>query len=329
MPDALNFAPRAGVHLGAVQERQDDAARQLGHVLRLAADRHLFADAAGRRLPPARAQHHQSLVSRSRATSASTPATNRYLLAEERDMAYSQRLSAGIAQTISRRVTANVLYSYGYRYSLLIGRNSTRRSTACGPIPTSPMSCWPRRTARARQHSVNASMNINLAPMAPTGGPPGAGGGPMMIGGGGGPDDDHDGPGGGPAATTGPRWQWRRGLTMSGFYTYGQNYDNTDGAFAIPASLILANEWGPTAFDRRTTGNIAITSTALRNFTARLGVQRVVRAAADDSHRHRRQRRSRLQRSSRRRRPQLGADDGDRGTRRRASAIRSRWERRR
>ncbi len=35
----------------------------------------------------------------------STTPTNRYLLAEERDMAYSQRLSAGIAQGISRRFT--------------------------------------------------------------------------------------------------------------------------------------------------------------------------------------------------------------------------------
>ena len=88
------------------------------------------------------------------------------------------------------------------------------------------------------------------------------GGGPMMI---------MMGPGG-PAASTGPRWQWNRGLTMSGFYTYGQNFDNTDGAFAIPASLILANEWGPTAFDRRHQANVAITSTALRNLTARVGM---------------------------------------------------------
>ena len=133
------------------------------------------------------------------------------------------------------------------------------------------MSCWPLPRGHGRQHSVNASGNINLGPMAPTGGPAGGPGGPIMIGGGGGPMMVMMG-GGGPAATTGPRWQWNRGLTMSGFYAYGQNYDNTDGAFAIPASLILANEWGPTAFDRRHQANIAVTSTALRNLTARLGV---------------------------------------------------------
>ena len=55
---------------------------------------------------------------------------------------------------------------------------------------------------------------------------------------------------------------WNRGLSFSGFYTYGQNFDNTDGAFVIPASIILANEWGPTAFDRRHNMHIALTSTA-------------------------------------------------------------------
>ena len=135
VPDKLNFAPRVGVHVGAVQERQDDAPRQLGHVLRLAADRHLSADAAGRRRPPARAQHRQSVIPRSRATSGRRPPTNRYLLAEERDMAYSQRLSAGIAQGISRRITTNVLYSYSYRYSLLTGRNINTPVNGVRPDP--------------------------------------------------------------------------------------------------------------------------------------------------------------------------------------------------
>jgi hypothetical protein len=78
--------------------------------------------------------------------------------------------------------------------------------------------------------------------------------------------------GGGPAATSGPRWQWNRGLTVSGFYIYGRNYDNTDGAFAIPASLVLANEWGPALFDRRHNTHMAVTSTALKNLSMRVGV---------------------------------------------------------
>ena len=74
-------------HLGAVQERQDDAARQRRHLLRLAGHRHLRADAAGRRLPPAGAEHHQPVLSRSAATSARVPPTNKYLLADDLQMA--------------------------------------------------------------------------------------------------------------------------------------------------------------------------------------------------------------------------------------------------
>ena len=54
--------PRAGqvelraarrLHVGAAEDRKDHASRQLGHVLRLAGDRHLPPDAASRRRSPA------------------------------------------------------------------------------------------------------------------------------------------------------------------------------------------------------------------------------------------------------------------------------------
>lgn len=79
------------------------------------------------------------------------------------------------------------------------------------------------------------------------------------------------GPGGGPAPTSGPWFSWRRGLTVAGFYNWGRNYDNTDGPFGIPASPTLDDEWGPSRFDRRHNGHLMITSTAVRNLTARLG----------------------------------------------------------
>jgi hypothetical protein len=200
----------------------------------------------------------------------STPPTNRYLLAEERDMAYSQRLSAGLAQTISRRLTTNVLYSYAYRYALLTGRNLNTPINGVRPDPEFANVVLARSDGSGRQHTMNASVNLNMGPLPPSGGPAAPGpGGAIMIGGG--------GPmmfiGGGPGPTgTGPRFVWNRGLTLSSFYTYGQQFDNTDGAFAIPATIILANEWGPAAFDRRHNVHVALTSTALRNFNGRIGV---------------------------------------------------------
>ena len=50
-------------------------------------------------------------------------------------MAYSQRLSAGFAQTMSRRINTNILYSYGYRYSLLTGRNLNTPVNGVRPDP--------------------------------------------------------------------------------------------------------------------------------------------------------------------------------------------------
>lgn len=188
-------------------------------------------------------------------------------------MAYSQRLSAGVAQTISRRVSTNILYSYAYRYSLLTGRNLNTPVNGIRPNPEFANVVLASSDARGTQHTMNASVNVNLGPLPPSGGPgaPGPGGPMIMAGGGremifmGGPP-----PPGGPGSG-GPRFVWNRGLTVSGFYNYGRNYDNSDGAFVIPASIVLDNEWGPSAFDRRHNMHLAITSTALRNFTARLG----------------------------------------------------------
>jgi hypothetical protein len=196
-----------------------------------------------------------------------SPATNRYLLAENRSMAYSQRLSAGIAQTISRRVNTNVLYSYGYRYGLLVGRNINTPINGVRPDPTFANVVLASSDGRGRQHNVNASVNLNLGPMAgPAGGAAPAqgviampGGGVMMFAG-----------GPGPASGAGPLFVWNRGLSVSGFYTYGQTYDNTDGAFVIPYLRNLAAEWGPSAFDRRHNGFVAITSSFMRNLSARM-----------------------------------------------------------
>ena len=51
-------------HMGAVPERENDVAGELGNFLRLAGDEHVRTDAPYRRVPAARDQHRRSLVSR-------------------------------------------------------------------------------------------------------------------------------------------------------------------------------------------------------------------------------------------------------------------------
>ena len=232
MPDTLNFAPRVGVTWAPFKSGKTTLRGSWG----------MFYDW----LPTGTYQQtlqidgfrlrEENIVNPSfpdPGDVGSTPPTNRYLLADERDMAYSQRLSAGIAQTISRRLNTNVLYSYGYRYALLTGRNL---NTPINGVQA--RSRLRQRRARDRRRQRTAAQHERVGEPQPgavaanrrAGGGGGGGmimmqGGPMMI--------MMGGPGGGPAAT-GPRFVWNRGLTLSGFYTYGQQLDNTDGAFVDP-----------------------------------------------------------------------------------------------
>ena len=139
-----------------------------------------------------------------------------------------------------------MLYSYGYRYSLLTGRNINTPINGVRPDPDFAnvvlATSDAQRTA-AHDERVGEPQSRAAAAGRRTGGAGRRRSGMIMVGGGG-PMMIMDGPGGGPAATTGQRFQWNRGLTLSGFYTYGQNYDNTDGAFVIPASIFLADAVG-------------------------------------------------------------------------------------
>ena len=203
------------------------------------------------------------------------PPSNQYLLAEDRAMAYSQRLSAGFAHTLNRRISTNVLYSYAYRYALLAGRNLNTPINGVRPNENFANIVVSSDDGEGREHYVSASLSMNLAPMAPIGGPAVGGGAPMRVAAEGvmmhGPGQMVMISGGGPAASSGPRWQWRRGLSVSTFYNYGRNTDNTDGAFAIPFRSNLNEEWGPSSFDRRHSISGSIQSQALRNLSMRLG----------------------------------------------------------
>ena len=236
------------------------------------------------------------------------PPSNRYLLAEDLPMAYSQRLSAGIAQTISRRITSNVLYSYGYRYSLLVGRNLNAPVDGVRPFPEFANVVLASPDSKGSQHYVNASVNVNLGPLGPQGGPPGGGGGPVMIGGGGGPGMFFIG-GPGPAASTGKRWVWNRGLSMSGFYNFGRQYRRHGRAICRAGDARSVLRVGPVGLRSPAQRQRLDHERRVAQLQRALLHWRLVGAAADHPHRLRRQRRPDLQRSAGRRQPQFRADE--------------------
>jgi len=110
---------------------------------------------------------------------------------------------------------------------------------------------------RAKNHSLDANASLNLA---------GLGSNPL----------------------TGPWFQWRRALRVGFSYGYGYQFNNTDGAFAVPARA-LEEEWGPAAFDIRHRTSFNIGTTMIRGINASLNMGRQsarplnVRTGTDDN----------------------------------------------
>ncbi len=149
-------------HVGAVQERQDDASRERRRVLRLAEQRHLRADAARRRLPAAGAEHRQPVLSRSRRrrhdpADQQVPARRRSADGEER------RASASASITPSHRRSAlGVTYAHvnGIGPAARAEPERARRRRSA-PTRASATSSKSSATRTSRQNTVNAFLQVD------------------------------------------------------------------------------------------------------------------------------------------------------------------------
>ena len=136
-------------HVGAIASWTDHAARQRRHLLRLAAERHLRADAARRRRAPAGAQHPESVVPGSRHRrrhSADQPLPAR---ADSYQMPRTTRVSAGVDQGLFKVVRVSTTYSYQRGSRLARGLNLNAPVDGVRPDPAvSPTSSTSSRTPR-------------------------------------------------------------------------------------------------------------------------------------------------------------------------------------
>jgi hypothetical protein len=76
----------------------------------------------------------------------------------------------------------------------------------------------------------------------------------------------------GAPAPSGPsqaRWNWRR-MNIFTNVGFGRTYNDTEGPFSIPATGLIADDWGPSNQDIRRRMNISLSSSQLRNFNANL-----------------------------------------------------------
>lgn len=146
------------------------------------------------------------------------PPTNKYMLADGLQMARNVRLSAGVDYAVSPFTRFGATYAHVSGADLLRGNNLNMPVNGTRPDPTVGNLIEVLGDASSRQNTLNTFMQVALAPpsMAP----------PKEL------------------------WNWKR--TQFGvFYTFGKSDNDTDGAFAVPATGSLAADWGPAQNDVR------------------------------------------------------------------------------
>jgi hypothetical protein len=164
----------------------------------------------------------------------------RYLLADDLVLPRTARASLGFSRTITRMVSVSAVYAYTRGIGLFVGENLNAPVGDVRPDPQFANVIQAVSGGKSQVHTLDSSVTLNLAGL-------------------------------GTNPTTGPWWQWRRGLRLSGSYTLGRQQNNTEGAFAVPATD-LAFEWGPSNQDIRHRGSVSFGTTAVRGLTASMNL---------------------------------------------------------
>jgi carboxypeptidase family protein/TonB-dependent receptor-like protein len=201
-------------------------------------------------------------------------ATNKYLLADGLQMQKNLRLSMSGSRTVTRMLSVNATYAHTSGVNLMRGLNLNAPVNGVRPDPNFVNVVQVLGDAESRAHNLNvgASINFNVPPKTAAGAGGAATGGPIMIGGDRGMVMIMNGPppppppGGAPNPAN-ARWNWRR-MNLFMNLGLGRTLNNTDGAFSMPATGRIEDDWGPAAFDIRRRFNLGWSSQQLRNFNA-------------------------------------------------------------
>jgi hypothetical protein len=190
---------------------------------------------------------------------ASTP-TNRYLLDPDLLLPRTNRFSLGVSQSLLTRLNMGASYSYNRVAGLLVGENLNTPVNGVRPNPLFSNLIRATSDAASRYHSLSVNASVNLGRLGPGAG----GGGPVMA-----MMMER-----GPIGPTGPAapkfFDWRRGLYLSLYPSLNFADNNTDGAFAVPATGDLSSEWG--ASGSRGFMQMSLSSSMVRNLSISLSL---------------------------------------------------------
>jgi hypothetical protein len=186
--------------------------------------------------------------------------TNKYLLGDNLAMQRNFRVSAGIDRGITKMLRVNALYAYTRGTNLMRGLtlNNPIDGTRPDPNYSNVVEVIGDAWSQANSLNVGASLNFNVA--NPSGGPMMMGPGVMIM-----------TAGGAPTPPGQKRFNWRRMSIFTNMY-FGRSYNNTDGAFSLPATGNFQDDWGPAAFDIRNRFNVSWSSQQIRNLNMNLNL---------------------------------------------------------
>ena len=181
------------------------------------------------------------------------------------------RLSAGIDRQITKMIRVNALYAHTRGDNLMRGNNLNQPIAGQRPDPNFANVVEVLGDAQSRAHTVNvgASINFNTGGSGP-GGPMMMGPGVMIMTAAGAPPPPPPPPGARPTPAN-ARWNWRR-MSVFTNLSLGRSLNNTDGAFSLPATGRIEDDWGPANFDVRRRLNISWSSQQLRNLNMNINV---------------------------------------------------------
>ncbi len=182
--------------------------------------------------------------------------TNRYLLEDGLAMQRYTRYSAGVDRAITKGIRINATYAHTSGDHLLRGLNLNQPVDGVRPDPAFSNVVQVVDDASSRQDTLNVGATINFNTATP--GPAMLNGGTMII-----------MSGGAPPSPNSARWNWRR-LNVFTNVGVGRVRNNTEGAFATPATGSIADDWAPSNQDVRGRFNVGLNSSQLRNFNASL-----------------------------------------------------------
>jgi len=142
-------------------------------------------------------------------------------------------VSGGIDQRLARQVQTSVTYAYQRGVSVLRGLNLNAPVDDVRPDPGFGNIVEVVSDAASRLHEVQFSMTVNPGALIP--------------------------------AFNAPLINWKR-ATLFTNYTWANLENNSDGAFAIPATGSLAQEWGTASQEIPHRFNVTFNSQFVRNF---------------------------------------------------------------